>query len=134
MLVRVERAEKTQAVSLPQTAVRVHSAIGTAVVSWHGDPDETDGQHHVEWTVDEDLHWGENIRLSALAEPWLGQDGNHVILRGRINVSEADIAVLEVEGSLIMFGLAAPLPEGIAAPWVEIRVAAAGVSLYPVQL
>ncbi len=33
-----------------------------------------------------------------------------------------------------MFGLAAPLPEGIVATCVEIRVAAAGVSLYPFQL
>ncbi|MFJ2774815.1 hypothetical protein [Streptomyces sp. NPDC087300] len=128
------RVEKVQQVSLPRVVVRVHSPVGTAVSRWHGDLGQADGQHHVEWTVDEDLDWGQNIQLSALAQAWLGQDGAQVILRGRIDISEPDIAVLEVAGSLIMFGLVTPLPEGIAGAWVEIRVAAASVSLYPFRL
>ncbi|MEV0503277.1 hypothetical protein AB0I84_37560 [Streptomyces spectabilis] len=126
--------EQVQQVSVPQVTVRVHSAVGTAVVSWCGDPKESDGQHHVEWTVAEDLDWGRNIQLSALAEAGLGQDGNQVILRGRIDISNPDTAVLEIADSLIVFDLAAPLPGNIAAEWVEIRVAAASVFLYPFQL
>ncbi|MEU4346187.1 hypothetical protein [Streptomyces sp. NPDC023838] len=57
-----------------------------------------------------------------------------IILRGRIDVSEPGAAALEVGGSLIMFELAAPLPDSIAATWVEIRVEAATVSLWPFQV
>ncbi|CAO0834729.1 putative protein OS=Streptomyces microflavus OX=1919 GN=Smic_86200 PE=4 SV=1 [Streptomyces microflavus] len=56
--------------SLPQTSqramtVRVHTPIGSVVVRWGGAPQEADGQHLVEWTVDDDVHWGQNTRPAS---------------------------------------------------------------------
>ncbi|MER5259840.1 hypothetical protein [Streptomyces sp. NPDC002855] len=133
MFVRVEKVEQVSLAPAP-VAVRVHSPVGTAVVSWRGDPEQANGRHHVEWTVDEDLLWERNVQLSVLAEPGLGQDGSRVVLRGRIDSSDLGTAVLEMGGSLVMFDLVLPLPASIAAAWVELRVEAAAVSLWPFQV
>ncbi len=53
--------------------VRGHLPIGSAVVRWHGDPQEADGRHHFEWTVEEDLLWGRNTWPATLPEPGLRQ-------------------------------------------------------------
>lgn len=130
MLVRVEKMPQ---VPLLPIAVRVHAPVGVAVVVWCGAAEQADGQHHVEWSVDEGIFWGRNTRPTALAEPGLRQDGDEVVLRGRLDVTGGE-PVLEMGDSQILFDLAAPLPDGIDVAWVEVRVEAATVSLWPYQL
>ncbi|MCW2919911.1 MAG: putative Tyrosine recombinase xerD [Actinomycetia bacterium] len=52
MLVRTEKMPQ-----IPQrpVTVRVHSPVGYAMVLWRGDPEEADGRHHIEWSVDNAL-------------------------------------------------------------------------------
>ncbi|MCX4818979.1 hypothetical protein OG883_03475 [Streptomyces sp. NBC_01142] len=130
MLVSVETM--AQAPRLPLT-VRVHSPVGSAVVVWCGDPAEANGRHHVEWTVNEDLQWERNTQSTALAEPGLWQDGDLIVLRGRLGLDEDCAATLELGDALILFDLVAPFPDGTAGGWVEIRVARDSVTLWPFQ-
>ena len=120
-------------VPLLPTAVRVHTPVGVAVVAWCGAPDQAEGRHHVEWSVDEDIYWERNTRPAALAEPGLRQDGDAVLLRGRLDATGGE-PVLEMGGAQVLFDLAAPLPDGMDLAWVEVRVGAACVSLWPYQL
>ena len=130
MLVRVEKV--AHLAQRPMTA-RVHSPLGHAEVLWCGEPEEADGRHHVEWSVDEDVRWGENTRSSALAEPAFWQAGDQITLRGRLHLIDG-AAALEMGGSQVLFDLAAPPPESIDRAWVEISVGADRVALWPYRL
>jgi hypothetical protein len=131
MLVHVEKMPQ-----IPQrpVKVRVHSPVGYAMVLWRGDPEEADGQHHIEWSVDEDILWGHNTQSAALAEPGFWQDGDRIVLRGRLDLTEDGAAVLEMGDSQILFDLAAPPPESIDRAWVEISVEAGRVALWPYRV
>lgn len=50
-----------------------------------GDLEEADGQHLIEWTVDEDILWGRNAGPAAITEPGFWPDGDRVVLRGRLH-------------------------------------------------
>jgi len=116
-------------------AVRVHSAVGTAVALWQGAPEAVGREHHVEWTVDEDIAWAENARPSASDAPELGEDGDCIVFRGQLSLTEEGGAVLDVGGTLILFDLAAsPLPEGADGSWVEVRLAQDHVTVWPYAL
>lgn len=103
------------------------------MVAWSGAPEQAFGRHHVEWSVDEDISWGRNTRPAALAEPGLRQDGDDVVLRGRLAATEAG-PILTMGDAQILFDVATPLPDGIDGAWVEIRVEAGVVCLWPYQL
>ncbi|MFF3359729.1 hypothetical protein ACFYWN_45900 [Streptomyces sp. NPDC002917] len=109
--------------------------MGTAVALWCGDPTDVGCEHHVEWTVDEDVAWGGNTQPVALSSPALSEDGSQVVFRGRLSLTGDGGAVLEVGDSQILFDLADP-PPSVAADgtWVEVRVERASVSLYPYLL
>ncbi|MFI8105451.1 hypothetical protein [Streptomyces sp. NPDC086023] len=113
--------------------VQVHTPVGAAVVCWGGDPQEADGQHLVEWTVDEDIHWGRNTRPASFAEAELRQEGDWVIMRGLLRLTEDGAACLQVSHWPVLFDLASPVPSGVDESWVEIRVASACVTLHPYQ-
>ncbi|MFB6613233.1 hypothetical protein ACFCV9_03245 [Streptomyces sp. NPDC056367] len=125
MLVRTEKILQT-----PMT-VRVHAPVGVAVVLWCGDHQEADGNHLVEWTVDEDILWGHNTQAAVLAEPGLREEGDRVIMRGRLDLAEDAAAYFQMSDSLILFDLASPIPAGVDSTWVEISVKADKIALYP---
>lgn len=122
--------------SLPQTlqqhmTVRVHIPIGTAVVLWRGDPREADGRHLIEWTVDEDLQRGENTLPAAVAEPKLRQEGDRVVMNGRLHLTDDGTAYLQVGYWSVLFDLTSPIPDGVDGSWVQISVGSESVALYP---
>ncbi|MFE6056347.1 hypothetical protein ACFQ6N_36860 [Kitasatospora sp. NPDC056446] len=131
MLVHIEKTPQTP--GRPMT-VRVDSAIGSAVVTWCGDPREADGPRYVEWTVDESVRWGRNTRPAALPAPGIRQEAALVVLRGRLSLTEDGAAVLELGDTHVLFDLDGPAPGGIDGTWVEVRVEPDRVSLYPYEL
>lgn len=112
--------------------VRVHCAVGTAEVHWQGAPDGPDAEHHVEWTVDEGIAWAVNTRPAASATPKLSQQDGRVVFRGRLSLSEDNVAVLDMGGALILFDLTGPRPpDGADGSWIEVRVGPDHVSVWP---
>jgi hypothetical protein len=110
--------------------------VGTAVVLWQGAPEAVEGEHHVEWTVDEDIAWADNAwpPASASDAPELREEGDRVVLRGQLSLTEEGGALLDMDGTLILFDLAdPPLPEGVDGSWVEIRVAQDHVTVWPYE-
>ncbi|MGW0672000.1 hypothetical protein [Streptomyces sp. NPDC002746] len=129
MLVRTETVR--QSPSTP-AVVRVHCAVGTAVVHWQGPPDGPGVEHHVEWTVDEDITWAANTRPAASPTPRLSQDAGRVVFRGRLSLTEDSVAVLDMGGALILFDLAGPRPpDGADGSWIEVHVGRDRVSVWP---
>lgn len=115
--------------------VRVRSALGTVVVPWRGDPAGVGREHHVEWTVDEDMTWAGNTMPAAIASSAVGEEGDWIVLRGRLSLTADKAAFLEVGGSQILFDLADPLPpDGADGTWVEVRVRRDSIGLWPYQL
>ncbi|MEU8431596.1 hypothetical protein AB0F18_01570 [Streptomyces sp. NPDC029216] len=132
MLVNVEAAQPAQSGPL---AVRVHSMLGTVVALWQGAPGAVGREHHVEWTVDEDIAWTVNAWPSASDVPELREDGDCIVFRGQLSPFEDGGAVLDVGGARITFDLAEPpLPEGAEGSWVEIRAARDHVTVWPYEL
>lgn len=127
------RAEKMPQIPQRPMEVRAHTPMGSAVVLWCGDPREADGRHLVEWTIDEDLHWGQNAHSASCAEPAIRQDGDRPVLRGRLHLTEDGAARLQVGYRSILFDVAAPIPGSADGTWVEIGVGADSVALYPYQ-
>ncbi|MFB6627121.1 hypothetical protein ACFCWD_23435 [Streptomyces sp. NPDC056374] len=129
MLVKVEAAQP--APSMPM-AVRVHSPVGTVVVLWQGAPDAVGREHHVEWTVDEDIAWAVNTWPSASGVFELREEGDRIVFRGRLSLFEDGGAVLDVGGTQILFDLAdPPLPEGVDGSWVEVCAERDRVTVWP---
>ncbi|WP_405704697.1 hypothetical protein OG264_00240 [Streptomyces xanthophaeus] len=86
MLVRTKKVP--QILQTPPMTVRVHAPVGVAVALWCGDPQQADGNHLVEWTVDQDILWGHNTQAAALAEPGLWEEADRVVMRGRLDLTE----------------------------------------------
>ncbi|KQV11416.1 hypothetical protein ASC99_35940 [Kitasatospora sp. Root107] len=112
--------------------VRVHTPVGSAVAVWRGDPHDAAGPHHIEWTIREDIHWGLNTRPALLAEPGVREEAGQVVLRGRLQLTEDGVAVLELGHSQVLFDVCSPPPPDDT--WVEIRIDPDGVELYPYRL
>ncbi|MFD0358167.1 hypothetical protein ACFVHW_31200 [Streptomyces sp. NPDC127110] len=131
MLVRVEEAQPASS-----GVVRVHSSLGTVAVLWRGAAEVVGREHHVEWTVDEDIVWTVNAWPSPSAAPALREEGDRIVFRGQLSIFEDGCAALDVGGTSILFDLAAPPPpeSGAGGAWVEVRVARDRVSLWPCAL
>ncbi|MFF1648567.1 hypothetical protein [Streptomyces sp. NPDC058240] len=129
MLVRTEAVR--QVPSGPAT-VRVCSAVGTAVVLWHGAPGEVGHEHQVEWTVDEGIAWAQNTWPAASATPAIREDGDHIVFRGRLGLTGDGMALLDVGGTPLLFELGAPPPpDSAGATWAEVRVGRESVGVWP---
>ncbi|MFF4948732.1 hypothetical protein [Streptomyces chattanoogensis] len=133
VLVKVEAVQPATP-SMP-VAVRVHSAVGTAVVLWQGALEAVGREHYVEWTVDEGIAWEANTWPSASGASGLREDGDRIVFRGQLSLTEDGGAVLELDGALILFDLADPLlPEGVDGSWVEVCVARDRVTVWPYEV
>lgn len=66
MLVQVEAVGK---VAEGRATVRVRSEVGAAVAFCCGGPTGVGSEHHVEWTVEEDVFWGGNTRPATSFSP-----------------------------------------------------------------
>ncbi|MFI1648496.1 hypothetical protein ACH4XT_16370 [Streptomyces avidinii] len=131
MLVQVEPVRQPAA---EPTSVRVRTEVGSAVVVWRdGAGEAAEGQHHIEWTVDEDIAWAGNTCAAAASTSEVREDGSHIVFRGRLSLTEDGAAVLEVGGALILFDLdpAGPPPDDADGSWVEVHAARSRVSVWP---
>ncbi|MEU9576952.1 hypothetical protein [Streptomyces chilikensis] len=127
MFVHTESLRQTR----QHTLVQVHTPLGSAVVRWGGDPGEADGRHLVEWTVDEDVHWGRNTQPATAAEPGLRQEGDRVHMTGRLRPTDDGAACLQMGHWSVLLDLASPVPSGPDGSWVRISVGSENVALYP---
>ncbi|MFF4969718.1 hypothetical protein ACWDO6_14045 [Streptomyces sp. NPDC003674] len=132
MLVQVEAVGQ---VADGRATVRVRSEVGAAAAFWCGDPTGVGREHHVEWTVEEDVAWGSNTRPSTSFSPGVDEEGGRIVFRGRLSLTGDGGAVLEVARTCILFDLADPPPSTVVdGMWVEISVERNSVSLWPYLL
>ncbi|MFI1170024.1 hypothetical protein [Streptomyces melanogenes] len=131
MFVRTQSLQRTPQQHMP---VRVHTPMGSAVVLWHGAPQEADGQHLVEWTVDEAIHWGQNTHPARAPEPELRQEGDQVLMSGRLRLTDDGAACLQMGHWQVLLDLVSPVPGSLDGSWVQISVGSASVALYPYQI
>ncbi|MFD7866448.1 hypothetical protein [Streptomyces sp. NPDC057682] len=133
MLVRVEAVGED---ADGRATVRVCSEVGTVAAFWCGDPTGVGREHHVEWTVEEDVAWGGNTRPATSFSPGVDEEEDgRIVFRGRLGLTGDGGAVLEVAGTHILFDLAYPPPStAVHGTWVEISVQRNSVSLWPYLL
>ncbi|WP_405669046.1 hypothetical protein OG379_41180 (plasmid) [Streptomyces sp. NBC_01166] len=109
--------------------------MGIVVVLWQGIPEAAGREHHVEWTVDEDIAWMVNAWPSAAIVSELREDGGRIVFRGQLSLFEDRGAVLDVGGTQILFDLTdPPLPEDADGSWVEVRAAWDHVTVWPFEV
>ncbi|MER5628980.1 hypothetical protein [Streptomyces nitrosporeus] len=133
MLVQVEAVGQ---VADGRATVRVRSEVGAAAAFWCGEPTGVGREHHVEWTVEEDVVWGGNTRPATSFSPGVDEEeGGRIVFRGRLGLAGDGGAMLEVAGTHILFDLADPPPStAVDGTWVEISVERNTVSLWPYLL
>ncbi|MFD5568910.1 hypothetical protein [Streptomyces cadmiisoli] len=112
----------------------VRTSFGHTAVRWCGDGAAEPGEYHVEWTIDEDIAWRQNVKPAVGVGPGLRTGGHCVVLRGQLSPTEDGAALLDLDGTNILLDLADPLPEDVADTWVELLVDREKVSLYPYVL
>lgn len=119
-----------------RATVQVRSEVGAAAAFWCGDPTGVGREHHVEWTVEEDVAWGGNTRPATSFSPGVYEaEGCRIVFRGRLGLTGDGGAVLEVAGTCILFDLVDPPPStAVDGTWVEISVERSSVSLWPYLL
>ncbi|WP_436533760.1 hypothetical protein [Actinoplanes sp. HUAS TT8] len=115
----------------PHPIARFVSRIGQAAVPWCGNPDAPPGKYYIEWTIEPDLVWGVNTTPADEPGPAIRTDGDHVILRGRLDVRAA---TLQVDDALILIGGDHTLPREADGTWIQIRVPVGDAHLYPYQI
>ncbi|MEU1352290.1 hypothetical protein ACFYPA_37040 [Streptomyces sp. NPDC005775] len=113
---------------------QIRTPFGGTAVRWCGDQAAEPGEYHVEWTVDEVVTWGRNARPAVGAGPGVRPGAHCVVLRGRLNLTEDGVAVLDFGDTQIPLDLDAPLPEGVAGTWVELFLEREKIALYPFEL
>ena len=117
-------------------SVEVRTSVGTVTARWCGDTKATPGEHHVEWTLDEEFHWGLNCFPATAEAPQVRQDERAVVFRGRLSLDDDRVepgkpwANLALGEALIMLGSVEALPEGVAGSCVEVHVAQENVQVY----
>ncbi|MFC9623308.1 hypothetical protein ACFTXM_26025 [Streptomyces sp. NPDC056930] len=112
----------------------VRTSFGHTAVPWCGDRAAEPGEYHVEWTIDEDIVWGQNAKPSVGIGPGLRTGGHCVVLRGQLSLAEDGAALLDLDGTNILLDPTDPLPDDVANTWVELFIEREKVSLYPYVL
>lgn len=140
MLVQVERLTES---ACGAVSVEVRTSVGMVTARWRGDRDATPGEHHVEWTLDEEFRWKHNCFQTAAEEPRVRHSERAVVFRGRLMLDVAEAAdddhaapgerwaTLVLGDALIMLGHIEALPDGMAGSWVELHVAPENVEIHP---
>jgi hypothetical protein len=131
VLVEVEKTAKFP--SSPVLA-QIRTPLGHTAVRWCGDPDIPSGQYHVEWTIDEEIVWGQNARPADEASSALQQGGHCVIVRGQLKLTVDGAAVLDLGGDQILLDVAGPLPPATDGSWVNLYIQREKIALYPYEL
>ncbi|WP_318212196.1 hypothetical protein [Streptomyces sp. SJL17-1] len=108
--------------------------FGHAAVRWYGDRAAEPGEYHVEWTIDEDIIWGQNATAAGGVGPGLRTGGQCVVLRGQLGLTEDGAALLDFDGTHILLDLADPPPGEAAGGWVELFIQREKVGLHPYVL
>ncbi len=108
----------------------VRTSFGRTAVCWCGDRAAEPGEYHVEWTIDEDIAWGQNAKPAVGVGAGLRTGGHCVVLRGQLSLTEDGAALLDLDGTSILLDLADPLPQDVANTWVELSIDRERVSLY----
>ncbi|GGY32389.1 hypothetical protein GCM10010342_19090 [Streptomyces anulatus] len=86
-----------------RVTVRVRSEVGAAAAFWCGGPTGVGREHHVEWTVEEDVSWGGNTRPAASFLSGVDEkEGDRIVFRGRLGLTGDGGATLEVAGTHIL--------------------------------
>jgi hypothetical protein len=88
----------------------------------------------VEWTIDEPVVWGRNMRPADETAPAVEQGGHCVIVRGRLDVTADAAAVLDLAGDQILLDTAGPIPSEAAGAWVNLYLQRENVAFYPYDL
>ncbi|MGW1772688.1 hypothetical protein [Streptomyces sp. NPDC002104] len=122
--------------SPPVPVAHVRTPLGEVSAVWCGDPSAEPGRYRVEWTVDEELTWGENTwPAEPESGPGIHQDAQGAItLRGRLDAEEDGVFVLRLGADLLLLEAAVPLPGPAVARWVQLRCPREAVSLHPYGL
>jgi hypothetical protein len=118
----------------PRLLVTIRCAAGQASVNWRGTWPPAMGRHHIEWTVDTAAEWGGNLMAAALTSPSVQMAGETVVLRGQLSAQSDDVAMLDLDGDLILLDLVRPLPPQARMAWAELRAPSSAVELYPYEL
>ncbi|MFJ7067818.1 hypothetical protein [Streptomyces sp. NPDC101115] len=85
--------------------------------------------------MEEDIAWAVNAWPSTAGTAELREDGDRIVFRGQLSLTEDGGAVLEVGGAVILFDLAdPPLPESVDGSWVEVRVTQDRVTVWPYEV
>jgi hypothetical protein len=74
----------------------IRTPVGDLTAHWCGKPDDAPGTYTVEWTIDTELAWGQNAHPAPAPGPALLTDGDHTVLRGRLDVTVDGIGVLHL--------------------------------------
>ncbi|WP_172384251.1 hypothetical protein [Streptomyces sp. MNP-20] len=114
--------------------VAVTTSFGSAVVGWHGTAHSMAGEYGVEWTVEQDLAWNDNAHPASTPGPGLSAQDSTVMLRGRLDLTPDGAAILDVDGSLVLFDLTHPVPQSVNGTWIEIHCHRDAVYLTPYTL
>ncbi len=97
-----------------RATVRVRSEVGATAAFWCGDPTRVGREHHVEWTVDEDMAWGGNTRPASLFSPGVAEaEDGRIVFRGRLGLTGDGGAFLEVAGTRILLAPGLPRSTGL---------------------
>ncbi|MEV6839053.1 hypothetical protein AB0N17_31845 [Streptomyces sp. NPDC051133] len=113
---------------------QIRTPFGRTAVRWCGDQTAVPGEYHVEWTVDQDIVWGKNVKPADDSGPGVRPGGHCVVLRGRLDPTENGAAVLDLHGTLILLDVADQLPDHVAHTWVDLFVEREKISLHPYEL
>ncbi|GGL08844.1 hypothetical protein GCM10012284_49350 [Mangrovihabitans endophyticus] len=89
------------------------------------------GPYRVEWTIDEDLAWARTSALRASPDERVRNEGQDLLLRGRLNLATDNTPSLELGGAVILLDWAAPPPLDVSGAWIELRTHRDRAALYP---
>ncbi|MEV6600901.1 hypothetical protein AB0M36_29250 [Actinoplanes sp. NPDC051346] len=131
MIVEVEKIAKFP--SSPLLA-QIRTPFGHTAVRWCGAPDIPSGQYPVEWTIDEEIVWGQNARPAGEASPTLQQEGHRVIVRGRLKLTIDGAAILDLGGDQILLDVVGSIPTATDGSWVNLYLQREKVALHPYEL
>ncbi|GAA3990970.1 hypothetical protein GCM10022247_07240 [Allokutzneria multivorans] len=111
----------------------VRTPVGAVTVKWCDEREPSLGAHQVEWELDVEFRWGQDVLRAEDRSEWLSQNEHEIAFRGRLSLAESEppLAHVELAGAVIDLGHVEGVPTDLSATWVELRVPSEKVALYP---